>query len=758
MAVAVFSLCSAQFALAAAAAPGADMDYGPFLSGSLDRDRAVSEKHSDQSTEQDGNPNGLAAKAIVVRLGTMDDPAAVAFDTDLLRYAAGWTGGFVNLEKTHLATMKGSVPLAPAADVKRGDMVFTTPAVPGWSEDGKFDDPRPGPYGPLPKVLARYKGLYLHGDRVVFSYAVGDCDVLETPGFGRESDGLRVFYRTFRLSPTTRPLALLLCNTAPAVESVGGPVRAGLVHSRYGLPADATVVTDGGRAVLKLGPSGGPRVFTTYVTWSAAGSDRSTISQNVNDPTALTRGGPPRYAGPVVTRGRSGGGEAAYVVDTLTLPTDNPWKSWIRPSGMDFFSDGRLAVCTLNGDVWVVSGIDDKLERLEWRRFATGLYEPLGLKVVDDKVYVLGRDRITRLHDLNGDGEADFYENFNAEAPCSANYHGFAMDLATDAAGNFYYTRAGQRMNPKFPFHGALLRVSRDGSKLEAVAAGLRAANGLAVGPGDLITVADNQGNWTPSSRINVIKRGGFYGYMPHVTAAGGSPRADYDPPLCWIPLSIDNSSGSQAWSDPRRFGPLSNRLFHTSYGKASLMLVTMQQLDGAAGPSQGGVIPLPLKFDSGVMRGRTNPKDGQLYLCGLRGWQTAGTQDGAVVRVRYTGKPLYMATDAKVVAGGVELTFGTELDPETAQDAGSYGVEQWNYRWSAEYGSPDFSVKDPAKQGHDEVAVASAKLMPDRKTVLLSMPDVRPVMQMRIRVNLDAADGTAIEQAVYLTIHRVPG
>ena len=32
---------------------------------------------------------------------------------------------------------------------------------------------------------------------------------------------------------------------------------------------------------------------------------------------------------------------------------------------------------------------------------------------MNNEIYVLGRDQITKLHDLNGDGEADFYENFN---------------------------------------------------------------------------------------------------------------------------------------------------------------------------------------------------------------------------------------------------------------------------------------------------------------------------------------------------------
>jgi hypothetical protein len=474
------------------------------------------------------------------------------------------------------------------------------------------------------------------------------------------------------------------------------------------------------------------------------------------DPFELLAGGPPRHTEPVITVGKLGTGASAYVVDTLTLPDDNPWKAWMRPSGLDFFSDGRLALCTLNGDVWVASGIDDTLEKLEWRRYASGLYEPLGLRVVNDLVYVLARDQITRLHDTNGDGAADFYENFNNDAPASANYHGFAMDLDVDSKGNFYYTRAGQRMHPDFPLHGALLRVSPDGSKLEAIASGLRAANGLCVGPDDLITVGDNQGNWTPSSRINVIRKGGFYGYMPHVTAAGSKPRVDHDPPLCWIPTSIDNSSGSQVWASEDRFGPLSGRLFHTSYGRASLMLVMTQKLDDEKGGYQGGVIPLPFKFDSGVMRARVNPKDGQLYLAGLRGWQTDGTRDGTVARVRYTGKPLHMPTGFKVVPGGIDLAFSQPLDPATAEDPGSYAIEQWNYLWGEQYGSPEFSVKDPKAPGRDEVTIESAKLLPDRRTVHLSVPDLAPVMQMKIDTDVDAADGTHIRDTMYLTIHRV--
>mgnify|MGYP006139591943 CR=1 FL=1 len=117
------------------------------------------------------------------------------------------------------------------------------------------------------------------------------------------------------------------------------------------------------------------------------------------------------------------------------------------------------------------------------------------------------------------------------------------------------------------PEAGAVLRIPPDLKGSQVVACGFRAANGVGVGPGGELTVCDNQGNWTPSSRINVVRPGGFYGWMPHVLAAGGSPRTDYDPPLCWIPVSVDNSGGSQAWAPPgdARWGPLVKKIGFTA-------------------------------------------------------------------------------------------------------------------------------------------------------------------------------------------------
>jgi glucose/arabinose dehydrogenase len=493
------------------------------------------------------------------------------------------------------------------------------------------------------------------------------------------------------------------------------------------------------------------------------------------DPATLLAGGALRWKDVIETHGALAvnrkpdpkDSSPAYVVDTLPLPDENPWSSWMRPTGFDFFPDGKsAAVCTWNGDVWIVSGIGESLSNLVWKRYATGLYEPLGLKIVNSTVYVLGRDQITRLHDVNSDGEADFYENFNNDGLTGDHYHLFKFDLDTDPAGNFYYISGGNWVgNNLFKGYSCICKVSADGSKLEYIARGFRAPNGMAVGPKGEIVTGDNQGHWTPSSKINYIapgKTGGFYGYPvdPRMEKKvdmkkfypQGAP-THFEPPLCWIPYSLDNSSGGQCFVTSDKWGPFKGHILHTSYGKSKLFMVMHEVVNGVA---QGGVWQFNLNFDAGIMRLRFNPGDGQLYTCGIRGWQTNSAHDGALERVRYTGKPVYRPSDIRVSDKGIYLTFTCPLDAATANDVSSFDIEQWNYQWTANYGSPEFSVSNPTKKGHDTVDIKSAQLQDDGKTVFLEVPTVAPVMQMSITYKLKAVDGHRVEGAEYNTINTI--
>jgi len=96
---------------------------------------------------------------------------------------------------------------------------------------------------------------------------------------------------------------------------------------------------------------------------------------------SFTQDGPARWPAPVVTRGVLDVSDGPYVVDTIAEPVPNPWNTRTFFGGFDFFPDGRAAICTFHGDVWIVSGIDANLNKLTWKRFASGLFQPLGLKL-----------------------------------------------------------------------------------------------------------------------------------------------------------------------------------------------------------------------------------------------------------------------------------------------------------------------------------------------------------------------------------------
>ena len=464
----------------------------------------------------------------------------------------------------------------------------------------------------------------------------------------------------------------------------------------------------------------------------------------------FTRGGPARWTRPVETKGVLGQEPGAYQVDTLTVPYENPWNSYMRLVALDFFPDGRAAVATLDGDVWVVSGIDAALEKLSWKRFATGLQQPLGLRVVDGMIYVLGRDQITRLHDLNGDGEADYYENFNNDIMVGASSGEYAMDLQVGPEGDFYFGKAGTQGSGATPHTGCIFRLPKDGSALEIFATGFRSPMGVCVGPDGFITATDQQGNYMGSCPIVGVRKGGFYGFaMDKHPETKTLPR---EPALCWLPMDFDNSSGGQVWVASDRWGPLKGSLLHTSYGQSRLLLTLLD-----ADRTQGGVVRFPLNFASGIMRAQFSPVDGQLYVAGLRGWQTTAVKDGCLQRVRYTGKPVNLPVSWNVRKSGIDIRFTEMLDREIASDPDSYSAVWFQVESTPDYGSPEFSPLDRAKRGRQPVSISAARLSDDGRTVSLEVPGLRPVTNLIVKYSLRSAAGAKLQSEASFTINRLP-
>ncbi|MSU27516.1 MAG: hypothetical protein EXS27_06325, partial [Pedosphaera sp.] len=702
------ALASLAFSVSLSAAPAGNtldgIERGPYFTGTIKSSFPVA--------------NNLAMKGVVVSVGANRD-VHVCYDTDLMRVSVAWAGDYLKFGKSQVEIVHPQPPEV------LGKPLFGTQTGPGWAKDGKLEDPRENKQGRLPTEWAKYRGLYLNGWNVVLKYTVGGADVLEMPGVEVVGEG-KIVTRTFELDTKT-PQTLLVCDGVPEGGAAGAKLNFELPVAGNEPAQSLAIAVQGGKGVTLENANGrvlakipaGKQSFRIAL-WKGPKADFAPVEAVLNSAAklpslaALTKGATGRWTQPVVAQTVPGTNDGPYVVDDLTPPVPNPWNAKTFFGGFDFLPDGRAAVACFHGDVWIVSGLDDKAGKLSWKRFATGMFQPLGLKVVNGQIYVTCRDQLTRLHDLNGDGEADFYECFNNDTVVTPNYHEFCLDLHTDKAGNFFYAK-GAPWPPtvQSKYQGTMLKVSKDGSKLEVFATGLRAPNGSGLGPNDWLTVSDNQGHYMPASKLNLIREGGFYGMRQ--AAHGKAPPDDnihaYDQPICWLPMSVDNSSGGQVWVESTKWGPLNGQMLFMSYGKGTLFSVMTQEVDGTV---QAGMTQFPLKFPSGTMRARFSAKDGQLYTTGLRGWQTAGVRDGGFSRVRYTGAPVRMPQALHVSKDGVRITFTAPLDEASAKDTGNWNVELWNYIYSGGYGSPEVSTKDPKVKQHDKLEVTAVTLSAD--------------------------------------------
>ena len=447
------------------------------------------------------------------------------------------------------------------------------------------------------------------------------------------------------------------------------------------------------------------------------------------------RGGEAQWPQAIVVKGELGT-TSPYAVDRIQLPSDNPWKALMYGSGHDFLSDGSAVLCTMQGDVWRATGLDDGLQEVSWRRIASGLFQPLGIVVHDDQIFVIGRDQLTRLRDWNGDGEIDHYECFSRALETSPSGHDYTCDLWRDAAGRFY-TASGKQ---------GVMRIAADGQSAEIVANGLRNSDGLGLLPDGLVTIPSSEGDWMPASMIAAIRPDGpILNRLPGQSPDGrsvpffGRPGGDLQQPpeipMLYLPRGLDNSSGGQVHVDSDRWGPVQGQMVHLSFGAGRAFLLLRDEFDGWI---QGAVVPIAGEFASGAHRGKFNPRDGQLYVSGMAGWGTYTTDDGCFQRVRYSGNKPQLPVGFHVHENGIRVDFSQPVKQQKVSDPDAHFVQGWNYRYSGAYGSPEYSSRQLGLRGHDVLDVKSVSVLPGGKSLFLEIPNLQPVNQLHLLVTTD--------------------
>lgn len=717
--------------------PWSDMDYGPFLINTYEMSPIGPAKKNAES-------NLLAYKAIAMRMdagpgGVSQGSHWTAFDHDTMRFAGAWQGrGFIDW---HGILLDGRHQVHPRTV---GEMQFESPNEPGWANPatGKFDDDRVvgkdgRRYGPLSRNWAHYQGLYRNGDQAVISYTIGDAPILEAhqiqfPDAANEEDA--VWIRTLNVGKSSHDLTMRL---APAAQ-----ITAKLFDAEK-----LTLAEDAGYQVVKIPASATPIRFQAAIAPKSGAKLGDLKLPPTADLSKLTHGGPAQWPQNMEINLNTLSEDGAFAVDELTRPTDNPWHCRLQLSGLDFLPDGRMVVCTCGGDIWIVSNFRDG-STATWRRIASGLFQPLGVKTIGDKIYVGCRNQIVLLHDLNGDEEIDFFENFNSDHQVTDHFHEFAMGLQVDDDGNFYYAKSARHaLDSLVPHHGTLLKVSADGGTTQILANGFRAANGVCLNPDGSFFVTDQEGHWTPMNRINRVVEGGFYGNMYGYGAPEDSSDSAMEMPICWPNRQFDRSPAELLWLDDERWGPLAGSLLSLSYGYGRIFVVPHEHLGQSW---QGGMCRLPIPdFPTGIIRARIDPKSGDLYSCGMFGWASNQSDSpGGLYRVRPTGKPMHLPVKLNAQPNGLTITFTEPLDPDSATDPGNYIIETWGLKRSARYGSNQVDRHD--------LTVKSATLSDDGRSVTLTIPDIEPTWCMEIAYELTDAAGEDFQGVIQNSIYQL--
>lgn len=400
-------------------------------------------------------------------------------------------------------------------------------------------------------------------------------------------------------------------------------------------------------------------------------------------------------------------------------------------SGMEFLPDGRLVLSTWGGDkstirqasregqVLILTGVTGDPAKIKIGVYADSLMEPLGLKVLDDGIYVTERQSLVQLPDKNGDGKADG-KTALITVPGGDARHEYLFGLLY-RDGYFYAspslgvsTGGGITVPQPHEGRGSILKIPKAGGGREIIADGFRQHNGMAFGPEGEMFVSDNQGGWVPTCKLIQVKPGTFHGV--HITPAGKFDKGQtFTPPVAWLPYGTASNSSSQPLYVTSGAYKGQFLMGDVTYGGIQRVFV---EKTGSAGYYQGCVFRFTQGLESGVNRLVMGP-DGAFYVGGIGAPEGNWNHNGKTFGLQR----LEPKSPARVVfeilairskgPGSMEVEFTQPL--ASGSDAPSkYPVKQWAYIPEEGYGA--------GRQPSQTLSVKSAQVAADGKKVLLEI------------------------------------
>jgi cytochrome c len=466
-----------------------------------------------------------------------------------------------------------------------------------------------------------------------------------------------------------------------------------------------------------------------------------------------------------------------------TASNGTPWPSTggalaFPIGGMDFMSDGRLVVTSWRDpyEVFIVSNaiIGSSPTTATVTKFATGLVEAIGVKVVNDSIYVLEKDQLTLLLDHNNDGKADEYRAISYDWTKSVNSKEYAMGLPFD--GTWFYAAFGDptisnatSVDPvPAGRQNGVLRFKRDGTT-EVFTGGLRVPGGMSFAFGQP-WVTEIQGGYRPSSVVYNPKAGRFYGrpinkpaiFQPTSVAVPPVDSFPYDSPTLTraranpfvlnLPFKNTGTSGAgpTGWQrSPAQLveikaGPFAGQMLiaesdNGETGNGEMVRAFIEQtsdgeLQGAVfhftrNTAFGGTSSVSGFSRSACMSLITGP-DNNIYCAGngatAAGWGRATSVGLDRITLSAAATPFDILALRSMGPNTFEFEFTKPLAAGLSDVSANLVVQRWWDRMSDEYGCCRVGVENPATRSIKSVATMTgftATVQTDRSKVLVTFP-----------------------------------
>ncbi len=722
----------------------------------------------------------VAARSVVFPLATN---VHLAFDTETLRTHTAWRGPSLNL---HGPTYDGATGRS-LADFT-GEFLFTNPPLFPWA-GGK----------PAKNILTdfpskpRFLGHSTRGGCATVMYelpldAEETVRVHESPSV-QWVDGTPVVVRRFELGASYLDLEFTAHMEAGRQTGIGqNPAAMGILREK-----DVLLVAFRGRPLLGWKPATGqadylvellrekdgdveavPRQITgeqthavvhipahrgeiSFEILSAFCADKAEAERllpklvpakvappelvRVSEPPAIKpTNGPPSFA---VTNAPTVREEGALRIELLPVPP-----ALTSPiTGLDSLPNGDLVFCTARGEVFIRSEPADSPGTNFLRRFARGLMEPAGLRVLSGEIFVAQKCELTHLRDTDGDGEADLFECVSQGWGFNGGGRQFAVGPVADKEGRLHVFLDARGSRWEVPFRGWDTRFSRAGKDFEGWASGFHSPGG-AVSVGGEIFVTDNAGPWVPAAKLIHVRESKFQGHpstQPAPQEQFKEPK-EFAPPAVWLPSRLARGVAGVAVA-PESWGAFAGQLI-VADGEGGLLRAQLEQVNGEW---QGAVWPLAKDLGAKVTRLAVNAT-GQVYFGGA----ALDGKGPALGRLAPAGEAAFAVKSVQALADGFELSFTRRVDAATASKPTNYEVSQFNYRHQLD-ASPEF--------GHDDgpgratpVKVALAEVSADGLRVKLTVADLRTGFVTGIRsAGVRSAGQPLAQEFSHYTLNQLP-